>query len=78
MPPKNHLQSLTKLSLHNVSAVMLKRMRQSIDASKLKDLDVFSVKGANDLIALLIQSNSLERLSLCETPPLGMSKIIDA
>ena len=78
VPPKNHLQSLTKLSLHNVSATMLKRVRQSVDASKLKDLNVFSVKGTNELNALLKQSSSLERLSLCDIPPLDMAKIIDA
>ena len=57
---------------------MLKRVRQSIDASKLKDLDVSGVKGANDLMALLKESTSLERLSLNGIPPLDMSKIIDA
>ena len=78
VPPKNHLQRLTKLSLQHVSATMLKRVRQSIDASKLKELHVFGVKGANDLMALLKQSTALERLSLFDIPPLDISKIIDA
>jgi hypothetical protein len=55
----------------------MKNVRMRIDASKLKELTLSSVKGTTDSIALLKASRNLERLSLCDLPCFDMSKIID-
>ena len=78
VPPPDHLRRLAKLSLINVRAATLKRVRQIVDASGLKELHVVSTKATNDLVALLKQSTSLERLSICDTPNFDMAKVVDA
>jgi hypothetical protein len=77
MPPANHLQGLAKLKTSSVSAPTVKLMRTSIDASKLKELNISCVKGTNETVALLKASSNLERLSLTGLPYFDMSPIID-
>ena len=77
MPPTNHLQGLTKLTLSQCNAPTVKLIRKSIEASKLKELTLSCVKGINDTIALLKASTNLERLVLCGLPDFDMSKIVD-
>ena len=78
VPPKSNLQCLVKLSLHRLVAPVMWHVLKSIDPSKLKDLSLMCVKGGNGKIALLTNSNRLERLTLDSLPHFAMSKIIDA
>ena len=66
LPPAENLKGLTKLALSHVNAPTVKKLNKTIDASKLKELDVKWVNGVNDTIALLTKSHSLERLTLVD------------
>ena len=66
LPPAENLKGVTKLALSHVNAPTVKKLNKTIDASKLKELDVKWVNGVNDTIALLTKSHSLERLTLVQ------------
>ena len=80
LPPAENLKGLSKLALSHVNAPTVKKLNKTIDASKLKELDVKWVNGVNDTIALLTKSHSLERLTLVQdfSHDYKLSKIIDA
>lgn len=80
LPPAENLKGLTKLALSHVNAPTVKKLNKTIDASKLKELDVKWVNGVNDMIALLTKSHSLERLNIVQnfSHDYKLSKIIDA
>lgn len=79
IPPAENLK-VSKLALSHVSAPTVNKLNKTIDASKLKELDVEWVNGVNDTIALLTTSHSLERLNLFQdfSHDYKMSNIIDA
>ena len=79
LPPAENLKGVTKLALSHVNAPTVKKLNKTIDASKLKELDVKWVNGVNDTIALLTKSHSLERLTLVQdfSHDYKLSKIIN-
>ena len=80
LPPAENLKGLSKLALSHVNAPTVKKLNKTIDASKLKELDVKWVNGVNDTIALLTKSHSLERLTLVQdfSQDFKLSKTVDA
>ena len=79
LPPARNLQRLSVLKLHNVTAQTVKDVRKSIDAAKLKELELWWTP-RKDSTALLAAACNLERLEIGAYPSqrIDMAPIIDA